>query len=81
LRGIRSVFGKKVLIQPKQGSLVLMQGNKCLHSVRPVSGDVDRITLIFAYDPPATQCNIEHQLDAYLYDAQRTFTALADPNY
>jgi hypothetical protein len=59
-----------------------MQGNKCLHSVCPVQGNVDRITLIFAYDLPSTQFSIENCLDDYLYDNKQIFTSLADdPNY
>jgi hypothetical protein len=81
LRIVRLLFGKKILIKPKQGKLVLMYGNKCLHSVRLVLGDVDRITLIFSYDLPDTQFSIEQQLDAYLYESQQRFNSLRDPNY
>jgi hypothetical protein len=82
LKTVRWLFGKKVSIKPKQGRLVWMQGNKCLHSVCPVQGNVDRITLIFAYDLPSTQFSIENCLDDYLYDNKQIFTSLADdPNY
>ena len=75
---VRWLFGKKVSIKPKQGRLVWMQGNKCLHSVCPVLGNVDRVTLVFAYDLPSAQFNIENYLDVYLYDDQQIFTSSAN---
>ncbi len=76
---VRRVFGKLVMVAPRRGSLVLMAGNTCLHSVRPVGGDEDRINLILAYDEPGTQFVIEKNLDTYLYTEQAS--ASSDPNY
>ena len=76
---VRRVFGKLVMVAPRRGSLVLMAGNMCLHSVRPVGGDEDRINLILAYDEPGAQFAIEENLDTYLYTEQAS--APSDPNY
>jgi hypothetical protein len=76
---MRYLFGKQVLIEPRQGSLLLMPGNKCLHSVRPVRGKKDRINIILAYDAPDADFIIERKLDAYLYSQEQE--AASDPNY
>jgi hypothetical protein len=76
---VRRVFGRRVVVTPRQGNLVLMAGNTCLHSVRPVAGDEERINLILAYDEPGAHFAIERNLDAYLYTEQAS--ASSDPNY
>ena len=76
---VRRVFGKRVVVAPRRGSLVLMAGNICLHSVRPVEGREDRINLILAYDEPGAHFAIEKNLDTYLYTEQAS--ASSDPNY
>lgn len=78
-RAIRLLFGKQVLIKPRRGSLVLMRGNRCLHSVRPVLGDADRINVILAYDVPDARFTVEQKLDSYLYSQDPS--ASSDPNY
>ncbi|MFQ5570293.1 MAG: 2OG-Fe(II) oxygenase [Rhodothermales bacterium] len=76
---VRALFGGRVLVSPRRGSLVLMAGNRCLHSVRPVEGEDVRINLIFAYDAPGARFAVEEHLDSYLYtQAEQTST---DPNY
>ncbi len=76
---VRRIFGTLVMVAPRRGSLVLMAGNTCLHSVRPVGGDEDRINLILAYDEPGAQFAIEKNLDTYLYTEHAS--AASDPNY
>lgn len=76
---VRRVFGRRAMVTPRRGSLVLMAGNTCLHSVRPVEGDEERINLILAYDEPGARFAIEKNLDAYLYTEQAS--AASDPNY
>ena len=75
---IRHFFGKKVVVQPTQGRMVMMQGTRCLHSVRPVEGDRERINCVFSYDTPDAKFLVEKNLDRYLY-TQEALTS--DPNY
>ncbi|MGR3318078.1 MAG: 2OG-Fe(II) oxygenase [Candidatus Anammoxibacter sp.] len=76
---VRKVFGKKVLIKPRRGSLVLMHGNRCLHSVRKVQGSTDRINIILAYDIPNADFTIAEKLDSYIYNEDASH--ISDPNY
>jgi len=64
---VRSLFGKKVTVKPAQGRLVVMRGNRSLHSVRAVEDDKERINIVLAYDVPHALFHAEKQLDAYLY--------------
>jgi hypothetical protein len=79
LKIMRQLFGRKVAIKPSQGTLVLMQGDECLHSVTAVEGNVDRINIILAYDVPGTEFGAEKNLDTYLYTQEETTSS--DPNY
>jgi len=79
LKTMRRVFGKQILLKPRAGSLLLMRANKCLHSVRPVAGDRDRINVIMAYDAPDADFAVEQQLDSYLYNQNALLSS--DPNY
>ncbi len=79
LNAVRSVFGKQILIAPQQGTLVLMRADKCLHSVRPVLGNKDRINVILAFDAADAEFIVEEKLGNYLYN-QNT-PAFSDPNY
>lgn len=78
-RPVRALFGRLVVVKPRRGSIVLMAGNTCLHSVRPVGGTEDRINIILAYDEPGAQFAIEKNLDTYLYTEAEQ--AASDPNY
>lgn len=79
LRPIRSLFGKLVRVKPKAGLLIAMRGNRCLHSVRPVEGDEDRINVIMSFDTPSKQYDVASQLNSYLYESDAG--ASDDPNY
>ena len=79
MRIVRGMFGRLVQVAPETGLLVAMRGNRCLHSVRPVEGDADRINVIMAYDLPGAQFEVAPQLDRYLYESE--VTTEADPNY
>lgn len=81
LKTMRRIFGRRVLLEPRAGSLLLMRANKCLHSVRPVLGDKDRINIIMAYDSPDADFAVERQLDSYLYNQNASSSAASDPNY
>lgn len=56
-----------------------MQGNRCLHSVRPVRGQTDRLNIIMSYDRPNAEFAIADDLNAYLYSPADT--TATDPNY
>ncbi len=79
MRLLRRVFGRHVVIAPTPGRLLLMRGNRCLHSVRPVSGDYDRINLVMSYDVHGARYAVADDLNAYLY--QQDATSRGDPNY
>ena len=71
---------RKVAIKPRQGTLLLMKGKTCLHSVRPVLGEHDRVAIIFSYDVPEASFDIEQRLDSYLY-SENADSSSNDPNY
>ena len=73
-------FGQKNTIAPRSGLLVIMRGDRCLHSVRPVSGNGERICVVMSFDFPDAAFPQELALDSYLYSSQ-DFSAKSDPNY
>ena len=77
--GVRWVFGKKQVVEPHPGRLVVIRGNRCWHSVRGVEGSEDRISIILAYDAPDAQFGMDTGLDSYLYTDEKADTK--DPNY
>ncbi|HEY1352933.1 MAG TPA: 2OG-Fe(II) oxygenase [Ktedonobacteraceae bacterium] len=75
---IRNLFGRKIAITPMPGRLVLLQGNRCLHSVRPMEGEGERINLVLSYD--IFERSPENKaLNTYLYTQQDVTSS--DPNY
>lgn len=76
---IRALFVRRRVIAPQTGKLVLMAGNRCWHSVRPVHGEQERINIIFAYDQRNGQQAMNEGLDTYLYTQEQA--TQADPNY
>ncbi len=78
-RLMRRCFGKQLVCAPLAGRLLIMRGDRCLHSVRLVSGDAERINLIMSYDTPGAGFAVADQLDAYLYSPEQT--PASDPNY
>jgi hypothetical protein len=76
---IRRSFGPRRIVEPKAGRLLIMKGDSCLHSVRPVESDVDRINVVLSYDVPGRIYDVAAGLDSYLYSpAEGT---ASDPNY
>jgi hypothetical protein len=73
-------FGQKNTLAPRFGLLVIMRADRCLHSVRPVLGDGERICVVMSFDFPDAAFSQELALDSYLYSSQ-DFTAKSDPNY
>ena len=78
-RVVRWVFGHQVLVRPRMGRLLIMRGNDCLHSVREVEGDRDRINIVMSYDAPGARYANGEQLNTYLYQPEPIDTR--DPNY
>jgi hypothetical protein len=76
---VKAVLGTKVVCEPVAGRLLIMKGNTCLHSVRPVSGRSERINVVLSYDRPGTEYAVAGILDSYLYTT--TAAARKDPNY
>jgi len=74
------LFGHKHTIAPKPGRLMIMRGDRCLHSVRTVSGDRERICVVMSYDVAGRVSPQELPLDSYLYSSKR-YVAKRDPNY
>jgi hypothetical protein len=78
LRPVRHLLGRRTLVAPRRGALLIMRGDRALHSVRTVGGSEDRINLILAYDVPGSACTRD-TLNTYLYS---DIPAMAgDPNY
>jgi hypothetical protein len=74
------LFGKKITIPPKPGLLVVMRGDRCLHSVRPVTGDRERICVVMSFDSADATFPQEQALDSYLYSS-KAYSGKSDPNY
>jgi hypothetical protein len=74
----RRVLGQLVVVAPAPGRMVVMRGDRCLHSVRPVGPGTERVTLVFAYSAAAARSSRKDALDSYLYSQQ---DVTADPNY
>jgi hypothetical protein len=78
-RVVRSLVANQLLVRPRAGRLLIMQGNRCLHSVRPVRGQADRLNIVMSYDRLNAQFDVADDLNAYLYS--RAPTGTTDPNY
>lgn len=78
LHMIRQFFGKKVVVKPAQGRMVAIRGNRCLHSVRPVHGEQERVNIVMAFDNYKEQNLSKQGLDQYLYSQS---PVSSDPNY
>jgi hypothetical protein len=79
LRAVRAVFRRRVVVAPAPGRMLLMRGDRCLHSVRPVRGTQERICVVMAFDRPAARYLVGDRLNAYLY--QNDAAPRGDPNY
>ena len=79
LKLIRNFLGNKVVIKPRQGMIVIMQGDRCLHSVKSLAGNQERINIVMAYDIPGKEFPVEQGLNSYLYTNQEQSSS--DANY
>jgi hypothetical protein len=75
---VRRIFGRRVMVSPKAGTLLVMRGNQCLHSVLPVTGNADRVNVIISFDLPGKTFAVADGLNQYLYTGESTS---GDPNY
>ena len=78
-RVVRWVFGHQVLVRPRTGRLLIMRGKDCLHSVREVEGDRDRINIVMSYDVRGARFANADRLNSYLYRPESIDKR--DPNY
>jgi len=76
---VRSTLGKRIVVKPQPGLLLIMGGDRCLHSVRPVTEACDRVSIVMAYDLPNASFAVKEQLNTYLYSSEKV--AASDPNY
>ncbi len=76
---IRNLLSKKITISPLPGMMILIKGDRCLHSVKAVEENQERINIVMAYDVPEAQFPIEKELDSYLYTNNKQ--VVSDPNY
>lgn len=76
---LRRIFGCRVLVAPKTGTLLIMRGNECLHSVLPVTGETERVNVIISFDLPGKTFAVAAGLNQYLYHAAAASST--DPNY
>jgi hypothetical protein len=78
-RIVRALLGAKSVVWPRPGRLVVMRGDRCLHSVCPVEGTSERINLCMAYDRAGVRSRPHGALDTYLYTEETV--GGRDPNY
>jgi hypothetical protein len=78
-RPVLALIGTKSVVTPRTGRLVVMRGDRCLHSVCPVEGTEERINLCMAYDRLGARARPHDALDDYLYTDHEV--GGPDPNY
>ncbi len=76
---VRDTFNKKIVVKPQAGLLLIMRGDRCLHSVSPVLEASERINIVMAYDLPNASFVVQEQLNTYLYSSDKI--SGTDPNY
>lgn len=78
-RPVLALVGNKSVVTPHTGRLVVMRGDRCLHSVCPVEGTEERINICMAYDHVGARARPHDALDDYLYTDHAV--GGPDPNY
>lgn len=71
-------FGRMVVVAPVEGRLLLLRGDRCLHSVQTVE-EGERINIVFGFDRPGEGRATSEALDTYLYSDRKV--PPFDPNY
>jgi hypothetical protein len=69
---------KRLIVEPRPGRLLVMRGDRCLHSVRPLGPGPDRVNLVMSFDRPGRTFATDASLNDYLYS---TAGIGGDPNY
>jgi hypothetical protein len=69
---------RHVVLAPAPGRLLVIRGDRCLHSVREVGDGPDRINLVVSYSAPGKERALP-DLDSYLYSDSPS--CRSDPNY
>jgi hypothetical protein len=64
------VAGRKVSIEPVPGRLLVMNGQRSLHSVTAVRGGADRVNVVMSFDDDEVAAHPGDELDTYLYSAE-----------
>jgi hypothetical protein len=72
-------FLRPLVVEPSPGRMILMRGDRCLHSVRRVEGEEERVSVIMSFDRPGRVFRPEGDLDSYLYSQKASPNR--DPNY
>ena len=70
---------KIMQITPYPGRLLIMRGDKCLHSVKAVGAGDARYNIIFTFDQKGAHFHVDKNLDPYLYSKEKA--PPFDPNY
>jgi hypothetical protein len=78
LRACRWAAGLLLVVAPAPGRMILMRGDRCLHSVRRVESG-ERINVIMTFDLPGSRFRAAENLDPYLYSGNASPDF--DPNY
>jgi len=77
--GVRTLTRRRrVAVPPAPGRLLILRGDRCLHSVRDVGAGSDRVNLVVSYAAPGTE-RARPELDSYLYT--NAPGGRRDPNY
>lgn len=77
---VRHALGRRTVVAPRAGRLVVMRGDRCLHSVAPVRGPGARVCVVFAFDcRRGRRARSNPALDTYLYSSAAQ--PAHDPNY
>lgn len=66
-------------ISPAPARLLVMRGDKCLHSVSPVASGEARYNVIFTFDRQGVEYAVDKKLDPYIYSIKPQ--SGVDPNY
>ena len=74
---IMRVAGRKVSIEPVPGRLLVMNGQRSLHSVTAVRGGADRVNVVMSFDDDEVAARPGNELDTYLYSSQPVSAAIA----
>ena len=75
---VMRVAGRNVSIEPVPGRLLVMNGQRSLHSVTAVRGGADRVNVVMSFDDDEVAARSGDELDMYLYSSQPV--SAGDPN-